>query len=103
MKLINNLLLHVILISLLSSDFLYSKDESIENPLNEISKQYFLEVYNYEQNIFNKCFKTENLVGADQVNTKCKISEDFQDAAFILYGKNLSKLDFIDKYKSLKK
>ena len=103
MKLINNLLLHVILISLLSSDFLYSKDESIENPLNEISKQYFLEVYNYEQNIFNKCFKTENLVGADQVNTKCKISEDFQDAAFILYGKNLSKLDFIDKYKSFKK
>ena len=84
MKLINNLSLYIILISLLSSDFLYSKEEFAENPLNEISKQYFLEVFNYEQNIFNKCLKTENLLGADQVNTKCKISEDFQDAAFFL-------------------
>ena len=103
MKLINNLSLYVILISLISSDFLYSKEEFTENPLNEISKQYFLEVFNYEQNIFNKCLKTENLLGADQVNTKCKISEDFQDAAFILNGKSLSKFDFIDKYESFKK
>ena len=103
MKLINNASLYIILTSLLSSGFLYSSEESTENPLNEVSKQYFLEVYNYEKNIFNKCLKSESLVGADQVNTKCKISEDFQDAAFILNGKGLSKLDFIDKYESFKK
>ena len=82
MKLINNLSIYVILISLLSSDFLYSKEAPTVNPLNEISKQYFLEVFTYEQNIFNKCLKTENLVGADQVNTKCKISEDFSSCCF---------------------
>ena len=103
MKLINNASLYIILTSLLSSGFLYSSEESTENPLNEVSKKYFLEVYNYEKNIFNKCLKSESLVGADQVNTKCKISEDFQDAAFILNGKGLSKLDFIDKYESFKK
>ena len=103
MKLINNASLYIILTSLLSFGFLYSSEELTENPLNEVSKKYFLEVYNYEKNIFNKCLKSESLVGADQVNTKCKISEDFQDAAFILNGKGLSKLDFIDKYESFKK
>jgi len=103
MKLINNASLYIILTSLLSFGFLYSSEELTENPLNEVSKQYFLEVYNYEKNIFNKCLKSESLVGADQVNTKCKISEDFQDAAFILNGKGLSKLDLIDKYESFKK
>ena len=103
MKLINNSLLYAILISLLSSGFLYSKVEPTENPLNETSKQYFLEVFNHEQNIFNICLKKESLTGPDQVNTKCKISEDFQDASFILNGKSLSKLDFIDKYESFKK
>ena len=103
MKPINNASLYIIVTSLLSSGFLYSSEESTENPLNEVSKQYFLEVYNYEKNIFNKCLKTESLVGADQINTKCKISEDFKDAAFILNGKSLSKLDFIDKYESFKK
>ena len=103
MKLINNASLYIISILLLSSGFLNSSEKSTENPLNEVSKQYFLEVYNYEKNIFYKCLKTESLVGADQVNTKCKISEDFKDAAFILNGKSLSKLDFIDKYESFKK
>ena len=103
MKPINNASLYIIVTSLLSSGFLYSSEESTENHLNEVSKQYFLEVYNYEKNIFNKCRKSESLVGADQVNTKCKISEDFQNAAFILNGKGLSKLDFIDKYESFKK
>ena len=103
MKLINNSLLYAILISLLSSGFLYSKVEPTENPLNETSKQYFLEVFNHEQNIFNICLKKESLTGPDQVNTKCKISEDFQDAAFILNRKGLSKFGFIDKYKSFKK
>ena len=69
MKPINNLSLYVILISLLSSDFLYSKEEFAENPLNEISKQYFLEVFNYEQNIFNNL--PEALLGHENVLFRC--------------------------------
>lgn len=103
MKLINNYLLYIILICFLSPSVLLGKEAPLENPINEASKQYFLKIFNYEQNILKECLKKENLIGADQVNTKCKISKDFKDAAFVLNGKSLSILDFIDKYEHFKK
>ena len=74
---------------------------------NPILLDYFEKVYLEERNKFLSCIENEGLSKKDQIYSDCRISEELEDAAFIIDNKKaISSYDFlshISKYKSIKK
>ena len=82
----------------------YKEGNASHNPLNEITKKYYLNIYNEELIKFKNCIKSEGLIESDLANTKCEISKAIQDATFILKSKkDLHAIDLLDKYTKFKK
>ena len=74
---------------------------------NPILLDYFEKVYSEEINKFLSCIENEGLSKKDQIYSDCRISEELEEAAFIIDNKKaISSYDFlshISKYKSIKK
>ena len=74
---------------------------------NPILLDYFEKVYLEERNKFLSCVENEGLSKKDQIYSDCRISEELEDAAFIIDNKKaISSYDFlshISKYKTIKK
>ena len=74
---------------------------------NPILLDFFEKVYLEERNKFLSCIENEGLSKKDQIYSDCRISEELEDAAFIIDNKKaISSYDFlshISKYKSIKK
>ena len=80
----------------------YSEAEANPNLLN-----YFEKAYQNEKNNFLRCVEIENLPPIEQIYTKCKITDIFSDAAYIIYdNRNLNPEDILNKvqkFKAIKK
>ena len=61
---------------------------SIQASTNEKLLNYFEKVYLDEKNSFIECIELEALPAIDRIYTKCRVTESFNDAVYILYGSN---------------
>ena len=78
--------------------------EVSQNPLNETTKKYFINIYNEELIKFKACVQKESLIEESQINTSCEISDAIQDSAFILRDiKNIQAIDLLEKYTKFQK
>ena len=61
---------------------------SIQSSTNKKLLNYFEKVYLDEKNSFIECIELEALPAIDRIYTKCRVTESFNDAVYILYGSN---------------
>jgi len=80
----------------------------IQASTNEKLLNYFEKIYLDEKNSFIECLELEALPDIDKIYTECRLTESFNDAAYILYDNNdvyqahIELLEQFNKFKKLK-